>query len=111
MQESWENMTSHSRFQELHEAIEAGLENIRKWYRKVDDTDAYFICLSACYWTTACRHLDAGSFVVLDPNIKLAYAEAKWDPEYYLDGVRRLKKAVCVPILAHLPSLMAVSIV
>jgi hypothetical protein len=46
MQESWENMAKHNRFQDVTAAIDAGLENIRKWYQKVDDTDAYFICLS-----------------------------------------------------------------
>jgi hypothetical protein len=45
MQEAWENMAVHKKFEDVQEAIEAGLANIRKWYRKVDDTDAYFICL------------------------------------------------------------------
>jgi hypothetical protein len=45
MQEAWENMAVLKKFEDVREAIEAGLANIRKWYRKVDDTDAYFICL------------------------------------------------------------------
>jgi hypothetical protein len=47
MQEAWENMAVHKKFEDVQEAIEAGLANIQKWYRKVDDTDAYFICLGA----------------------------------------------------------------
>jgi hypothetical protein len=47
MQDAWENMAKHDRFEEVHAAIDAGLENLRKWYRKVDDTDAYFICLGS----------------------------------------------------------------
>lgn len=45
LQESWENMTEASKFTDLQAPIEKGLDNLRKWYRKVDDTDVYFICL------------------------------------------------------------------
>ncbi len=45
MLESWENMAKHDRFEDVTYAIEAGLDNLKKWYRKVDDTDAYFICM------------------------------------------------------------------
>jgi len=31
---------------------------------------------------------------VLDPNIKLAYAEGKWDAENYEMGVKALKNVV-----------------
>jgi hypothetical protein len=30
--------------------------------------------------------------VALDPNIKLAYAEEKWDPEYFDHGRKSLEK-------------------
>jgi len=43
LQEVWENMAKHPRFTEVHVPIEAGLVNLRKWYRKVDNTNAYFI--------------------------------------------------------------------
>jgi hypothetical protein len=43
--QSWENMANLSKFSEVEYAIRKGLENIDKWYRKVNDTDAYFICL------------------------------------------------------------------
>jgi hypothetical protein len=43
--QSWENMADLPKFSELGHAIRKGLENINKWYRKVNDTDAYFICL------------------------------------------------------------------
>lgn len=57
MQESWENMARLPKFQEFKLALDAGLENLRKWYRKVDETDAYFICLGLflhLYETTCC---------------------------------------------------------
>jgi hypothetical protein len=45
LQETWENMANHDRFIEIATGIEAGLENLGKWYRKTDDTNAYFISL------------------------------------------------------------------
>jgi hypothetical protein len=35
-----------SKFSEIVAAIRSGLDNLEKWYRKTDQTDAYFICLS-----------------------------------------------------------------
>jgi len=34
-------------------------------------------------------------FLVLDPNVKLAYAQDKWDFEATQDGIARLEAAVC----------------
>lgn len=45
LQESWDNMARHEKFSNVSDAISAGMENLNKWYRKVDDTDAYFIAL------------------------------------------------------------------
>ncbi len=36
----------------------------------------------------------------LDPNLKLAYAEAKWDSEYFQAGLAQLKWVVCMCILS-----------
>ena len=38
-------MAELPKFSEVEYAIRKGLKNIDKWYRKVNDTDAYFICL------------------------------------------------------------------
>jgi hypothetical protein len=43
--ESWENMAKHPKFFEVEHGIHKGLKNIEKWYHKVNDTDAFFICL------------------------------------------------------------------
>lgn len=48
--QSWENMAKLPKFFEVKHAISKGLENITKWYRKVDDSDAYFICLGIFYY-------------------------------------------------------------
>jgi len=66
-------MAAHPKFSGLENAIRAGLKNLQKWYRKADDTDVYFICLT------------------LDPNWKLAYTEEKWDPEFFQAGRLRLE--------------------
>jgi len=39
-----------------------------------DDTDAYFICL------------------ILDPNVKDAYAKSKWAPRFFRDGMKAFEK-------------------
>jgi hypothetical protein len=41
-------MSQLPKFCEMMPAIEAGLENLKKWYHRTDDTDAYFICLGMC---------------------------------------------------------------
>lgn len=45
LQETLQNMAGASKFNRFSTAIEAGVINLRKWYGKTDDTDAYFICL------------------------------------------------------------------
>ncbi|KAF5371872.1 hypothetical protein D9615_009521 [Tricholomella constricta] len=72
LQETWENMADLPRFYEVEEVLRKGLTNLEKWYCKVTDVDAYFICL------------------VLDPNIKTAYTEEKWKPEFHKAGMKRL---------------------
>lgn len=43
--EQWETMLAHPRFARVASGIRKGLEKLRKWYRRTDDTDVYFICL------------------------------------------------------------------
>ena len=47
LRKSWGNMVNLPRFSEMQEAIKKGSNNLEKWYNKVNDTDAYFICLGA----------------------------------------------------------------
>lgn len=97
------NMAKHPRFYEISDAIHAGLDNLGKWYRKTDDTDAYFICLGE-FSHSGCRKFTKKILVVLDPNVKLAYAEDKWDTERLADATKRLEIVVCllsVTVLGH----------
>jgi len=41
-------MANAPKFKELSHAINGGLENLEKWYRKTNSTNAYFICLGKC---------------------------------------------------------------
>ncbi|KAG1747754.1 uncharacterized protein EDB91DRAFT_1079481 [Suillus paluster] len=68
LQETWENMAESLKFSSVSSSIHLGINNLHKWYCKVDNTDTYFICL------------------VLDPTYKLAYAKDKWEARYYNAG-------------------------
>jgi hypothetical protein len=43
--EKWSKMAEHPDFVEMKEPIQAGIENLHKWYWKVDKSDAAFIAL------------------------------------------------------------------
>ncbi|KAG1748410.1 uncharacterized protein EDB91DRAFT_1079374 [Suillus paluster] len=45
LQETWQNMANCSKFDDFSIAINSGLDNLRKWYHKIDESDVYFICL------------------------------------------------------------------
>ena len=85
------------KFEEVSSAISMALENVNKWYHKVDESDTYFICLGipsvivfivqSCDWLTILA-------AVLDPSVKLAYIEDKWDQEVQEDATARLEAVV-----------------
>lgn len=42
----WESMAGQPRYCNVKTAIDEGIQSLKKWYRKVDNTSAaYFICL------------------------------------------------------------------
>ena len=45
MIKTWENMVAKGQFEIVHDALTEGLNNLAKWYKKTDDSAAYFICL------------------------------------------------------------------
>jgi hypothetical protein len=52
-------MMNNPKFYAVKDAIQAGLKNLGKWYRKVDETDVYFICLGMLLlnqWLSANKH-------------------------------------------------------
>lgn len=60
----WEQMAKKPKYAPLKHAIQAGLENMYKWYRKTDDSSAYFIA-----------HL-------FDPVWKDRYVGKVWEKKY-----------------------------
>ena len=93
LKETWGNMANHPKFSEVENSIHKGIENLDKWYNKVHDTDAYFICL--CMYLCSFKGDLLTWFTVLDPNIKNVYALDKWDAESYAAGISQLEKVVC----------------
>jgi hypothetical protein len=93
LQQTWQNMASSSKFNDFSTAINCGLDNIRKWYHKIDETDVYFICLGMCciYYYNALSNV-LPYYVALDPNYKVAYAKGKWEPHDFDEGLRCLQK-------------------
>jgi hypothetical protein len=44
----WESMVEQHRFRDVKDAIMQGVNNLQKWYQKVDNmSSTYFICLGA----------------------------------------------------------------
>lgn len=41
----WETMAAQPKYEEISDSITAGLDNLEKWYRTTDDSDAYFVCM------------------------------------------------------------------
>lgn len=76
IQDQWEKKLTNPLFKSVHTAIEAGLKNVRKWYRRMDDTDVYILTM------------------VLNPVIKLAFIRVSWDAKYVELAEKVLEKAV-----------------
>ncbi|KAF8801155.1 hypothetical protein BYT27DRAFT_7342075 [Phlegmacium glaucopus] len=49
LQEHWEIMAKTSKFRPVKLAIEKGLAKLNKWYKAIDETDVYFICLGEVF--------------------------------------------------------------
>lgn len=54
LQTRWEALLRKDEFAPVHDGIRAGLKNLQKWYRKLDDTDVYFVCLGKFILLTHC---------------------------------------------------------
>ncbi|KAF5332358.1 hypothetical protein D9758_016940 [Tetrapyrgos nigripes] len=73
MRSMWVAMSENTCFLPVKSALLKGIENIDKWYNKVDDSPAYFITL------------------VLNPTIKLAYVMGKWHSDWVEAGMAALE--------------------
>ena len=92
LKEMWGNMANHPKFSEVKGSIYKGIENLNKWYYKVNGTDAYFICLCMYPFTLYSPikiYLLTFWFIVLDPNVKNVYALDKWDAQQVWVSLRK----------------------
>ncbi|KIM78165.1 hypothetical protein PILCRDRAFT_11388 [Piloderma croceum F 1598] len=90
LQETWSSMELSPQFAEIAPAIRASLNNLKKWYRKTEKTDAYSSVLVCIGFPCKATHVVI-ILLVLDPSVKLTYAEDKWDDDATQDGMACLK--------------------
>ena len=95
-------MAELPKFSEVEHAMRKGLENIDKWYRKVNETDAYFICLGTSIVSSGPHQYLLLLWQALDPTLKTAYAKEKWQWEFYEAGLRRLEEVVSRPLTSQM---------
>lgn len=95
LQTSWEQMLADPQFAPVHAGLEHGLANLRKWYKKTDETDIYFVCMrTSSRWLMP--HASASDLSpVLDPTVKLEYFKEEWDESWINMHLDRFKKKVC----------------
>ena len=93
VQSDWENHCLNPVYAPVKHALEAGLKNMSKWYRKADDTLIYFIShgMYTCFWL---KNMIYVWQLVLDPTRKLSYLDAAWEPEWVEAGKNRMKEIV-----------------
>jgi len=91
LQSKWEELLKNERYEPVYEALEAGLRNIAKWYRKASDTSIYFISHGEDLSPLVFPQL---TLVVLDPTWKLSYVQVAWDAQDVEDNMDRLRKIV-----------------
>jgi hypothetical protein len=90
----WENMAKRAEFKPIKHAIEAGLENLVKWYRYTDDSPVYFIAHRKFQSMALDPCLIIKGNTVLDPVQKDRYIKAAWDEEYVKKGMEHLQRVV-----------------
>ena len=94
-------MANLPKFSEVEHTIHKGLGNIDKWYYKVNDTDAYFICLGTLVFSSRSHLFLLLPLKALDLTIKTAYAEEKWQAEFYEAGLQRLEEVVSLSLICY----------
>jgi hypothetical protein len=85
-------MAGNPEYAPIEATIKKGLNNVKKYYQKANDSDVYFICLGKYYYL----FLESMSnfATVLDPNYKLAYVKSRWTEAKVASGRARLQAVV-----------------
>jgi hypothetical protein len=76
IQDKWEKLAQGSEYRMVASALRAGLANIKKWYSRMDDTDAYIMSMA------------------LNPVLKFAFIKISWDKESYNMAMKILEENV-----------------
>ena len=84
----WEDLLEDPEYHPVHDALRAGIALLEKYYRRADDTDAYFIAHGQLIYSF-CRL--SYCLIVLDPVVKLDYLNITWDKQYLECGMDQLK--------------------
>jgi hypothetical protein len=95
VQSGWESRVLNPSYAPVKHALEAGLKNMNKWYRKADDTSIYFIShgmFSICFLVA--NYVIYVWQLVLDPTRKLTYLDAAWESAWVEAGKKRMKEIV-----------------
>ena len=63
----WEDLLTKPEYEPVHGALRAGVALLEKYYRRADDTDAYFIAhgeFAVLYFWFVCIHIDHWQFSI-----------------------------------------------
>jgi hypothetical protein len=96
VKEEWEELLEDAAYEVIAPAIQAGLNNMYKWYRKVtEDTPVYFICHGLGFASFLLEQVLTYVFSVLDPRRHLSFLEAAWEQSLLEKGLTMMRKVVC----------------
>jgi len=87
-------MAAIPQYDKVHDALIEGLDNLAKWYKKTDDSTAYFISLGMIHKNDVSELMSLLNPPALDPNVKVAYAQHHWGDDSFNVGLKMLKEVV-----------------
>lgn len=94
LQSKWEGLCDDPSYAPVKHALEAGLKNMKKWYKKTDETSIYFISHGKYVISQLLSLLTNTYRPVLDPRYKLSYLNAAGGPEWVAKGMATMRKIV-----------------
>jgi hypothetical protein len=91
--ERWKVMMDTPKFACVRDGLEAGIEQMLKYYRKVENGVIYFTAMGIWMFKFSLHSETNSSVVVLDPRLKGAYTRLHWskkDQKAAMDGFEKL---------------------
>ena len=76
---SWERLAARN--PNIAPAIKKGLKCAYKYYKRMDDTDAYVVAMCTC--TLLLSRLLSQSVSVIHPGIRMHWIKEHWEPAYF----------------------------